>query len=182
MRSMMTRVVVLLVCAAVLAPAFQTESPIVRLPPSAFPELPVAVKAELERRGCTVPQLKKGAPLSNVIHGQFAVRGRADWAVLCSVQGSSSILVFQKGAEKNPASMSERNDFNYLQGSSPDNYVFGRVLAVVGKDFITKHYEAYGGPTPPPISHEGIEDSVYEKGSEVDYLYSGKWIILSGSD
>jgi hypothetical protein len=179
---MMTRVVVLLVCAAVLAPAFQGESPIVRLPPSAFPELPVVVRAELERRGCTIPQLKKGAALSNVIHGQFAVRGRTDWAVLCSVQGSSSILVFQKGAERNPASLSEENDFGCLQGSNPDDYVFGRMIAVVGKDFIMKHYEAYGGPTPPPISHEGIDDAVYEKGSAVKYLYSGKWITLTGAD
>src|SRR4030095_5737982 len=47
---------------------------IVRLAPSAFPELPVAVREELERRGCRIPQLGSAfrTPPANVVSGPLA--------------------------------------------------------------------------------------------------------------
>ena len=70
---------------------------VVRLPATAFPELPANVVRELQRRTCTVPQSYPVTKRSNVISGQFAKPGQTDWAVMCSAKGASSILVFWNG-------------------------------------------------------------------------------------
>lgn len=42
-------------------------------------------------------------------------------------------------------------------------------------------YEAFGGPTPPPIDHDGL-DEYTGKASVVHYWYDGKWLTLQGMD
>ena len=158
------------------------ERKIVRLPPTAFPTLPKAVVAELQRRNCTVPQDAFSKTPGNVISGEFAKRGQKDWAVLCSVKGATSILVFWNGSASNPASLSSADDINYLQGLGGDKIGYSRGIGVVRSKFITDHYEAYGGPKPPPIDHDGIDDAFLEKASVVQYFFNGKWLQLSGSD
>ena len=73
------------------------------LSPDAFPELPKNLVLELQERGCAIPQSFPAQKPQNVIRGQLARPGQFDWAVLCSRNRVSSILVFWKGAEKNPA-------------------------------------------------------------------------------
>jgi len=155
---------------------------IVRLKPSLFPMLPKNVVAELRRRGCTIPQDAFSKSPGNVISGEFAKRGEKDWAVLCSVNGASSILVFWNGSARNPATISPADDINYLQGLDRARIGYSRAIGVVGRKFITDHYEAYGGPKPPSIDHDGINDAFLEKASVVQYFFNGKWMELSGSD
>ena len=50
------------------------------------------------------------------------------------------------------------------------------LLAVLACDFIMRHYRAYGGPRPPPIEHQGIDDAFLEKASVTWYFYNGKWL------
>ncbi len=40
----------------------------------------------------------------------------------------------------------------------------------------------YGGPKPPPIDHQGIEDSTLGKVSVIKYYYRGTWLTLTGAD
>ena len=42
-----------------------------RLAPSAFPSLPAGIRADLQRRGCTVPQTYVSTPNQNVVRGHF---------------------------------------------------------------------------------------------------------------
>jgi hypothetical protein len=141
------------------------ERRIVWLPPTAFPELPRTVIHELQRRGCTIPQTAYSKKPHNVIRGEFAKPGQHDWAVLCSVKGVSTILVFWNGSEKNPAEIATLEDRIFLQGISPDKIAYSRGITPVGGDFIVRHYNAYGGPKPPPIDHQGIDDAFLEKAS-----------------
>lgn len=159
------------------------ERKIVRLPPTAFPALPLAVVRDLQRRGCTIPQDAISKTLNNVARGQFTRRGQTDWAVLCSINGTSSILVFRNGSAVNPAELAGREDKVYLQDLTGDNkFGFSRGISAIGSDFIMEHFRAYGGPIPPPIDHQGIDDAFLEKGSVVHYFFDGKWLQLSGSD
>jgi hypothetical protein len=96
------------------------ERQIVRLPPASFPELPPAIARELQHRGCTIPQDVFSRTPRNVISGEFARRGQKDWALLCSIKGSSSILVFWNGSAKNAAELNPADDLNYLQGLGGD--------------------------------------------------------------
>ena len=105
-----------------------------------------------------------------------------DWAVLCSVNGASSILVFWNGSAGSPAELAGAEDKNYLQGLGGDKIGFSRGISAVGKDHITQHFQAYGGPKPPPIDHQGINDAFLEKASIVEYFFAGKWLQLAGAD
>jgi hypothetical protein len=155
---------------------------IVRLSPSAFPGLPKKIRADLIRRGCLIPQVPHDKKPHNVIKGEFAKPGQTDWAVLCSVGGVSSILVFWNGSMANPAQIGEMKDFDSLQDSGADGITYSRAVAPVDRAYILQHYQAYGGTKPPPLDHHGINDEFVEKGSIVLYFYRGKWLQLMGAD
>lgn len=76
----------------------------------------------------------------------------------------------------------EREDKNYLQDVGHDDIAYSREITAVDRNFIMTHYRAYGGPEPPPIDHEGIDDAFLEKASVVHYWYEGRWIQLQGAD
>lgn len=155
---------------------------VVRLSPAAFPELPNNLRAELQRRGCTIPQLSMTKEHHNVIKGEFVKPGQTDWAVLCSIGRVSAILVFWNASEINPGRIAEMKDIDLLQGAGGDKIVYSRAITPVGKAYITVHYEGNGGPPPPPIDHQGIDDAFVGKASVVNYLYQGKWLHLTGAD
>jgi hypothetical protein len=156
-------------CVAMFLPAAQIR----RLPPTAFAELPKNIVAELTRRSCEIPQPYTDRR-ANVIRGAFAKAGQTDWAVLCSIGGYSSILVFWNGSERDAAEVAKWPE--------PDgSEIYDCFIRSVDRKFILAHYRAYGGPKPPPIDHQGIE-SGGEKASEVLYFYRGKWLKLQGAD
>ena len=138
--------------------------------------------AALQRRGCTIPQVPMIDGRHNVIVGEFLKPGQTDWAVLCSVGGVSSILVFWNGSETNPAEIVKRKDLDRLQSGVGDQIVFSSAIASVGRGYILEHYKAYGGEKPPAIDHQGINDIFYGKASEVLYFYRGSWLHLTGAD
>src|ERR1700680_309938 len=160
----------------------EAERRIVRLPPTAFRELPRNVVRELQHRGCTIPQEAFTRKQHNVIRGEFAKSGQTDWAVLCSVNGVSTILIFWNGSENSPVAIAPMEDRNFLQGITANEIGFSRGIAPVGKDFIMRHYDAYGGQKPPPIDHQGIDDAFIEKASVTWYFQDGKWLKLTGAD
>ena len=159
------------------------ESQIQRLQPSELSELPEVLVAELQTRGCTIPQLGYPHPNSNnVIHGEFAEKGQTDWAVLCSKNRFSSILIFWGGSPENPSEIADFQDHIFLQGQGNGQILYSRALGVVGQEYIRDHYIKYIGPNPPPIDHEGIDDIFVEKASSVHYYNQGKWLKVTGSD
>lgn len=156
---------------------------VVRLEPARFPELPAAVRAELERLGCRIPQAFYPEEPHNVIRGSFARAGQEDWAVLCSRGGASEILVFWGGPARCPSPIGEpQADRDWLQGIGGDEIGYSRHIRAVGREFILRMHEAFGGPEPPPIEHQGIEEHFVEKASSVLYCYQGKWLVLTGMD
>ena len=160
----------------------RAEREIKRLPPSAFTELPAAVLKQLEAQGCIVPQgFDRPAP-HNVIRGQFARKGQSDRAVLCSKKGSSTILVFWGKPTKCRSELALTEDRNFLQEIGNGRIGYSRMIASAGADYILEHHKRYGGPKPPPLDHQGIEDAFLGKASVVHYCYRGKWLRLTGAD
>jgi len=45
-----------------------------------------------------------------------------------------------------------------------------------------RHFSPYGGPTPPQIDHQGIDDAFIEKASVTWYFDGGSWLKLTGAD
>ena len=166
------------------------ESSIVRLSPAAFPELPTNLVQELQRRQCTIPQeaFSKTFPSqragnNNVIKGEFAKPGQIDWAVLCSVKGISTILVFWNGSENNPDALVPAADSNYVQGSGNGQWAYSRGIAPMGMaDIVRSHDPDHLGIPLPPINHQGINDFFEGKAFLVWYHYDGQWLIVAGGD
>jgi hypothetical protein len=155
---------------------------VVRLPPSAFPTLPASIRAELEKLNCTIPQTYDANTPVNVVGGKFASPNQVDWAVLCSRNGHSEILVFWGGRSRCPALTRKSPDLNWLQTIGGGRIGYSHSLATVDRKYILDHYEAYGGPKPPPIDHNGLDEGFLGKGSATLYCYRGKWIVLQGAD
>lgn len=160
----------------------EADAKVQRLSPDAFPELPAGIRVELVKRQCTVPQTFLSTQPHNVIHGEFSKKGQQDWAVLCSTGRASSILVFWGGSVKDMFVFPATPDKNYLQGRGEGKIGYSCDISVVGKDFILEHHKRYGGPTPPPIDHDGINVSFVEKASSVLYREKGEWLSLTGAD
>ena len=137
---------------------------------------------ELQRRGCKIPQEPYTKRRNNIVKGHFANPGQMDWAVLCSIKGVSSILVFWNGAAEHAAEIARMEDRIFLQGDVGDKINYSRGIRAVGKGYIMGHYHAYGSPKPPSIDHQGIDDAFMEKASVTFYFYRGKWLKLTGSD
>jgi hypothetical protein len=148
---------------------------IIKLSPRQFANLPAPIIRALEARRCLIPQADfKANEKINVISGSFRTAGQKDWAVMCSRNGISSILVFWNGSPASVAEVARMNETGCW-----------RALEVVGRQYILEHYEIYkesGAPKPPPIDHDGIDDAFCEKASTVRYWYRGKWLDLQGAD
>lgn len=158
-------------------------SQVKQLPPTAFPELPKQIVHYLRQSRCTIPQLWDKPKPHNVIRGRFSKNTQCDWAVLCSRNGVSTILVFWNGSVKKPSQIAKTADKAYLQTVDGGGEIgFSRVISTVGRKYIVDHYKEYGGRKPPPIDHEGIDDGYSEKGSMVFYFYRRRWLQLSGAD
>jgi hypothetical protein len=160
---------------------------VLRLPPNTFAQLPAKIIADLNRRGCTVPQTFLGVGPNklgphNVIKGEFAKPRQTDWAVLCSVNLVSSILVFWNGSGTDVSEIEKREDVQYLEGTGDNRIVYTRLITPVGAQFIKERAVGNGGPEPPPLDHQGINDAMLEKASVVQYLCNGEWLALSGDD
>lgn len=81
----------------VSASAFCEQFP--RLAPAVFRALPKSVSADLEKRGCVVPQTYTSTTPHNVVSGSFKGTKRKDWAVLCSNGKNSTVLVYWGGSK-----------------------------------------------------------------------------------
>ncbi len=157
-----------------------------RLGVDSFPQLPATVSRVLRSRGCSVPQpaaeARARSGMANVIRGEFIVRGEAGWAVLCSVNRTSTVLVFRNDSDTHPQAMFSSEDRNYLQGLGGDVIGYSREITAVNRAFMLRNYRAYGGEKPPPIDHHGIDDAFLGKASATMYFYRGRWMYLQGAD
>jgi hypothetical protein len=159
----------------------EAEKLVRRLGVEAFPELPEIVADTLVQRGCRIPQGRHEAERANVVRGEFFAKGQRAWAVLCSAGGYSSILLFRSDTDSTPDELAKAEDKNYFQNEGT-GYFYSREIRPVGRDFVVGHYRAYGGPKPPPIDHQGIDDAFLEKASVTHYWHDGKWLRLQGAD
>jgi hypothetical protein len=154
----------------------------VRLKPSAFPNLPSAISDELEHRGCAIPQPYGVNQPRNVVSGSFVAAGQTDWAVLCSRNKRSAILVFEGGRTGEVDEFADEPDLQYLQVVTRDNKLgYSRVLTCVSGQSLRKRIGVRAAKRR-SIDHNGIEDAFVDKGSSFWYRANAKWVKLSAAD
>ena len=159
----------------------QADLSVRRLAPESFPRVPVTILEELARRGCLIPQEHFNEDPHNVLHGEFIAPREHSWAVLCSVERTSSILVFSGPPWRVEAALAEGPDEGYLQDFAEHGIVFSRVLSKASPSTL-RRYAARPGYAYPSVDHDGIEDAFAGKASSVYYFDGKRWLKLAGAD
>lgn len=149
------------------------------LPVASFPDLPAAVTAQLRNRRCMIPQTFEAQAPENVIQGAFRAPGSSDWAVLCSVAGTTTLYVFLAGQFDAPVALHSQPDTAWL-GSDPGSNVFGSSwgISVRSAANLRASRQLHGAAV---FDHDGIEDARLEHSSTVRYCQEGRWLTLTGA-
>lgn len=160
----------------------QSRSYLIRhLPVSSFPQLPPAIQHELNRRGCLIPQTYEARRPENVVHASFEHPGSSDWAVLCSVDGSVSLLVFFDG-NGDPAILASAMETSRLQSRGASG-MLGFNWAIDPASPQTVHEAQLGMRHPPPrLDHDALADSVIDQRTVYRFYVHNAWTILDTQD
>jgi len=145
-----------------------------RLPLSAYPELPPSVRAVLEQRGCMVPQTWEARRPENAIHGAFYQSGHQDWAVLCSHEGESSLLVFRDGIGTPVTLMSYKDQDRLAPTLTPGQLGYAWAVDPAKPERLRQFSPGKR------FEHEGIEDSLIEYTSVLHFCRDGMWMSMDG--
>jgi hypothetical protein len=158
-----------------------SDDAIKRLSPASFSKPPKQIRDQMEQMGCMIPQVAIDKRPNNLIHGSYAKRGQMDWAVLCSQNGESRIVIFWGGDPKMKSELRKTKDEDWLQDIGGGVYGYSHEIGTINSTGIKKYVMRHKQSSP-SITHDGIEESFTEKASSVLYFDQEKWIKLMGSD
>lgn len=161
----------------------QTHNYVVRhLPPQSFPDLPSSVAAELNQRGCLIPQTYQAHRPENVVQGSFQRAGSSDWAVLCTMKGTVSLLVFFGDTPSRPAIVARALETDRLQVHESGGEL-GFDWGIDAASPQTVHDAQNGlSPRPPRLDHEALADSTLDRKTIYHYFSQGTWSVLDLPD
>jgi hypothetical protein len=148
------------------------------LPVSSFPDLPAAVQGELNRRGCMIPQTYEAHRPENVIHGSFEKAGSSDWAVLCSAEGTVSLLVFFASALEKPSILAAAPETQRLQVYDLTGILgFNWGIDPASPEQV-REARAAMEPRPPPLDHDTVADAIIEHRTVYHYYVRSAWTLV----
>jgi hypothetical protein len=148
------------------------------LPVSSFPELPAEMQAELNRRGCLIPQTFEAHRPENVIHGSFEKAGSSDWAVLCSAQGTTSLLVFFASAPEKALLLSSSLETQRLQQHDISGVLgFNWGIDPESPEQVRKAQIGME-PRPVKLDHDAVGDTVVEHRTVYHFYSKGAWTVV----
>ena len=146
------------------------------LPVASFPALPGVVVAELDERKCMVPQTYEARAPENVVRASLEEKGSNDWAVLCSVNGLTTLYVFFQSQLSTPIALRHQRDSEWLGSEVAGDYGSAWGIARRGPSQIR------GAKARGVFDHDGVEDAFVEKSSTTHYYQNGSWIVIDNSN
>jgi hypothetical protein len=154
------------------------------LPVSSFPLLPAAIQESLNRRGCLIPQTYEAYHPENVVHASLERAGSSDWAVLCSADGTVSLLGFfgSRSASAQPLVLASAPETERLQTHDPSG-VLGFNWGIDPASPQQVH-EAQAGleQRPARIDHDALADSIVERHTVYHFFAKNVWTLLEMPD
>jgi len=150
-----------------------------RLPVSSFPDLPAALEVELNRRGCLIPQTYEAHAPENVVHASLERPGSSDWAVLCSSQGTVSLLVFFASAPAQLLTLATAPESERLQTHDRSGVLgFNWGIDPVSPERVR---EAQAGldARPPRLDHDALADSIVDRRTVYHFYSKNAWTLLA---
>ena len=152
---------------ALAAPLVAFAASVSRLEPSAFSAVPLSVRSALKQLGCTVPQSFLARGPENVVRGSFTKPKAKEWAALCSMDGTSEILVFNSKSTLPIARFAKFADETFVQVVAPGRSGYSRRLRAVPSSV---------------RGLNGLDDAFLEKASTVWVYQRGEWRERPGAD
>lgn len=150
---------------------------------TAFHGCPKPSGAELKRRECVVPQTYADTTRHNVVTGAFTTKTAVEWAVLCSVQRESRILVLDAAAGTVVDSLQKDADRDWLQTIGEGKIGFSRLHGVLPMSAMKEGTRDDDGKLiPQPIDHDAINEYFLEKAGGAYYRTGGRWYRIMTSD
>jgi hypothetical protein len=149
-----------------------------RLPVSSFPDLPTPVQQVLNQRGCLIPQTYEAHQPENVVAARFERPGSLDWAVLCSVQGTVSLLVFFSSNPNQPFVLASAPETQRLQVHGASGILgFNWGIDPASPNQV---HQAQSGLAHRPawVDHDAISDSVIDHRSIYHFYEKNAWTLL----
>lgn len=156
------------------------------LPVSSFPELPAGIVNLLNGRGCLIPQTYEAHHPENVVHASLERSGSSDWAVLCSVEGKVSLLVFFDGgsgeseaeAVQQPVVLASASESERLQAHDSSG-ALGFNWGIDPASPQQVHDAQIGMEHPPArLDHDALADSIVEHRTIYHFYAKSAWIVL----
>ena len=141
-----------------------------RLAPTQIAALPAAVRADLARRGCTIPQPFDAAQPENFARGDFLGTGGRDWAVLCSVAGVSRILVYPRDGAEPVQALASAQDRGYLQQIGGGRVGFSRRIVLASIEAAARPHKGAS------MRYDGIQESWFQTAATVFYFDGTRWM------
>jgi hypothetical protein len=154
------------------------------LPVNSFPQLPESVAGALNQRGCMIPQTYEAHGPENVVHASLERAGSSDWAVLCSVQGKVSLLVFFGGGsgQDAPAVLASAEEIDRLQ-AQPGSGVLGFNWGIDPASPEQVHQAQSGlAARPGLLDHDALADQVIEGRTVYRFYARNAWKVLEMPD
>ena len=148
------------------------------LPVSSFPELPATVRELLNRRGCLIPQTYEAHGPENVVHASLERAGSSDWAVLCSAEGTVSLLVFFSSAPAQMLVLASAPETEHLQAHDRSGVLgFNWGIDPASPEQIR---EAQAGllHRPALADHDALADSLLDHRTVYHFFSKNAWIVL----
>ena len=148
------------------------------LPVSSFPELPEGVQELLSRRGCLIPQTYEAHGPENVVHASLERADSSDWAVLCSAQGTVSLLVFFGSAPAQLLVLAAVPETERLQTHDSSGVLgFNWGIDPASPEQIR---EAQAGllHRPALADHDALADSLLDHRTVYHFFSKNAWIVL----
>jgi hypothetical protein len=163
-----------------------TQYVIRHLPVSSFPQLPETVAKALLERGCLIPQTYQAHRPENVVQASLERPGSTDWALLCSANGTVSLLVFfgstaaGEAVVAPPQVLASALETERLQ-------LHGSVGGVLGFNWgidpaTPEHvHEAQAGmdKRPARVDHDALADTLVDHHTVYHFYTNGAWIVLA---
>jgi hypothetical protein len=148
------------------------------LPVSSFPGLPAELAVLLNRRGCLIPQTYQAHHPENVIHASLERAGSSDWAVLCSQQGTVSLLVYFSSAPAKLLVLAAAPETERLQAHDPSGVLgfnWGIDPASPGR---VRQAQSGLEHHPAIVDHDALADSLVDHKTVYHFYLKNAWTVL----
>lgn len=149
-----------------------------RLPVSSFPDLPADVASTLNQRGCMIPQTYEAHHPENVVRASLERAGSSDWAVLCAVRGTVSLLIFFASDPAEPIILTSMRETERLQAHDNAGVLgFNWGIDPASPEQVR---EARSGMEhrPPPTDHDALADSIIDIKTIYHFYSKHSWTLL----